>query len=208
MRTTQSPTAGTALERRILVVGDADWSAVVVATNPAELEESFGEQLEATLRSVRFDPTRPVGAFEGLGFTIEETAALAVSARTSHTLSLVATGADGPDAPLAPSLVIASSFTLTPVRDVEAFARERLARTRDLRRVEIVSSESRALDGLQAWEIVARCDHDGSGSPVAVFQTIAIDGRRYFVIHGVVGADAADDWIPRFRTVTSSFRRM
>ena len=84
---------------------------------------------------------------------------------------------------------------------------DRLARTPEVRSVSLLSSSPVEVDGMPGHEIVARCVGRGGEGGVVMFQTIALDGDRYYLVQGEADLADADRLIPEFREVASGLRR-
>ena len=198
--------AGTAFEKWLAVFGDDEHTVIVVATAPQPLPDGLGPALKRSVLSARWDPSLQISAFEGLPFRVTETASLKVAKRISNSVLLTEGGTDGPVAPADPLLVVATSLGEVQIDDIRAFARKRLSETAEL--VEVASLEGAllSLNGLSAYEITVDAADHKSGQLVTVYQLLAVEGERYFLIQGLVGRERAEEFLPQFREVARSLQ--
>jgi hypothetical protein len=198
---------GAELRRWILVFGRADASVVISASTPRVFADRLGETLRDTLLSAEWDPDRVIGPYEGLGFTVAEAGTLKISDRLPSMISFTRGGHRGALAPDEPLFLAGTSVAPDAVTDLEDFARRQLRATGELRDFELLSESSLELGGLPAHELVAAATDRKSGTPLRVYQTLVVDGRRYFLLQGLVGAAGAEEFVPQFREIAHSFHR-
>jgi len=183
--------------RSFLLLGDAESTSIVAATSPANGEV---DELARALASARRDADRAIPTFEGLGFEFDAGEWRAV--RTRQIVQLRPSADTGPGSPV----LIAGRARVGDVADLVAFSGRRLARTPGIDSIEIASQRSFELDGLPAVELVAQSlDH---GSRVTFCQTIALDGSRYFLMQGRVDSARSERYLPEFRKIVATFRRV
>ena len=199
----QERPGGGPVARRILVVGDAASTSILTATAPQDV---FPADLEAALRSARRDARREVAPFEGLGFELDETDALAVSARIAEVVHMRAPGTPVPPGPAQPQL-IAGRAELPAAAELASFARQRLSLTPGIDALDVVGNRSLEVDGLPGYELVARARDRRSRDRITLLQLIAVDESRYFLVQGRVASTQADRYLPEFRKVAASLRR-
>jgi hypothetical protein len=190
------------IERRILIIGNADSTSILTATAPSS---PFPSDLSEALRAAIRDDDRVIEPFAGLGFELDENETLAVSSRIAQVVHMTARdiAIPGPgDARLiagrAPHPVGAPLFEL---------AADRLALTPGVRRIEVVSDRQFEIAGLPAIELVARAEDLHSRDPITLLQVIALESGRYFIVQGRVASEQAERYLPEFREVAESFRR-
>jgi len=203
----QDSPAGIALRRWILVLGDAEGATVLVASTPVQHEDSVGPELVRSLHSAQRDPNLVIGPFDGLGFTVDETETFEIAGRDANVVSLRARDAGELSAPEVPQVIVGRAFTPGSA-DVERISDERLAQTPDLTGIAVTSRQAVEIDGMPAFELVADAVDDASQQAVTLFQTVAVDGSRYYLVQGRVGASAAERFVPEFRILAAGFRRV
>jgi hypothetical protein len=199
--------AGTVLHRSIVIFGRGDTTVMIAASTPQSLEESLGEVLRKTVIRAKWEPAMVLDPYDGLGFTASETESLKVSDRISNMISFTKGGHRGVVTPVEPLFIIGSSFNLVAVTDLGEFARQRLMETAEVQDFEVLSERALEVDGLPGYEFIAAAKDRATGTPLRVYQVIAVDGKRYFALQGLVGAEKADEFIPEFRSIADSFRR-
>jgi len=195
------------IRRWMLVFGAGGYSVVLTASTTKELSPSAGPVLEQILLGARWDSRviREISA--ELGFVITETEWLKVSDRLPQMVVLTREGHRDVLDPEEPLLLVGSSKAgATPI-DLAAFARTQLIEMPELRDSEIVSEGPAALGDMRGHEIVATAVDRDSGAPLDVYQVFASDGARYYLVQGLVGSDAAEEFMPQFREVAESFER-
>lgn len=198
---------GTTFRKWMVVFGDETSTLMLVATTPQALEAKHGDALQNSLLTARWDPDRVADFFEGLDFTIEESEELEITDRVSNMLLLTKPGAVGPVPPSDPLFVVGSSHSEVPIADIEAFARQRVVLTDEIEEIENISGNAIKVDGLPAYEIVADARDLETGTPLMVYQTVVLEGERYYIMQGLVGTEQADKYLPVFREIVESFRQ-
>ena len=202
----QTSSQGT-IRRWMLVFGAGDFSVVLTASTTKALSPSVGPVLEQILLGALWDP-RVIGEISAtLGFTVSETEVLKVSDRLPQMIVLTRAGHREVLEPEEPLLLVGSSKTAGEPVDLAAFARTQLAEMQELRDTRIVSEGPVALGDMTGHEIVAAAVDRDSGTAIDVYQAFASDGERYYLVQGLVGTAAADEFMPQFREVAASFER-
>jgi len=167
----------------------------------------MGATLRRTLLSAKWNPAEIFEPYAGLGFTLSEAGSLKISDRLPSMISFTRGGDRGALEPEDP-LLLAGSFTAPiDVTDLEGFARRRLDEIAELEAQKIVSTQALTLAGLPAHELVVEARDRRTGIPITVYQVLVIDGDRFFLIQGLVGAEKAEEFMPQFREIAYSFRR-
>jgi hypothetical protein len=179
-------------------------TVMVVAAYP----EVFAEKMSAVLRravlSAAWSPDLVVDSFEGLQFRLREGRTLKIASRMSNALMLTRGGVTGPLPPTEPLLVVASSLSEVEIGDIEAFAKARLMQIVQVKEITGVEGRKTVAGGRPAYEIRAAARDLKTGAPLVVYQLVAGMGRQYYLVQGLVGAAAADEYMPEFREIGSS----
>jgi len=202
----QTSTHGT-IRRWMLGFGAGDHSVVLTASTTKELSQSVGPVLETILLGAVWDPRTASELFTELGFTVSETELLKVSERLPGMIVLTRGGHREVLEPEEPLLLAGSSKAAGGPIDLAAFARTQLLEMPELRDARIVSEGPVALGDMTGHEIVATAADRDSGAAIDVYQAFASDGVRYYLVQGLVGTSAADEYMPQFREVAASFER-
>jgi hypothetical protein len=195
------------LRRWVAVFGSGDRGVLITASTLADLEGPMDEVLEGVLLTAEWDPDAVIDPYLELGFWVGETASLKISDRLPTMIAFTRDGRRGAIESDEPLLLAGSSVTLEPPSDLERFGERLLMATKEVEGAQILTSRSLELDGLRAYEVTAAGNDRDTGAPLRVHQTVIVDGDRYYLIQGLVGVDAADEFMPQFRQVSESFRR-
>jgi hypothetical protein len=199
--------AGADLHRWILVFGSEEGSVMIGASTTGSQEDRLGATLRRTLVSAKWNPDEILDPYARLGFTLAEAGSLKISDRLPSMISFTRGGHRGALAPDEPLLLAGSSFARLAVTDLEAFARQRLDEVAELADLELLSEQALTLGGLPAHELVVAAEDRKTGEPLTVYQALVVDGKRFFLVQGLVGAENAEEFIPQFREIAHSFRR-
>jgi hypothetical protein len=191
----------------ILVAGEGEAATIVVATFRADTAEELSEPMRTAVLSASIGATGPKDVFEGLLFRIEPGGKLKISARMGNTLMLNESGTSAPIAPDAPLYVIGNSMGAAEVGDLAKFAQARAAKTAQLTDLRNVKGQAVELDGMQAYELLADATDRKSGKAMRLYQVIAPSEGGYFIAQGLVGSARAEEFLPEFRGITSTFKR-
>ncbi len=202
----QSSSRGT-IRRWMLVFGAGDYSVVLTASTTKELSPSVGPALEQILLGALWDPRVITEISTELGFIISETELLKVSDRLPQMIVLTQGGHREVLDPEEPLLLVGSTKAAGKPVDLAAFARTQLVEMPELSDARIVSEGPIALGDMGGHEIVATAVDRESGTAIDVYQAFASDGARYYLVQGLVGTAAADEFMPQFREVAASFER-
>ena len=200
VRGTQSAN-GETYTKWILVTGDDAGLFLVTGIIPRELSRDDGPALVDAMRSLTWGDDAPTNLFEGLGFTLDVPADLPDHRRLGASL-LLADGI-GPDRGGAP-VFIAALGSESLEGSLASVTEARLRQTATLEGLGPVQGRPLEVDGRRGYEVVAQ-GRDGSG-PVTAYLVLVPADVGYVVFQGIVGADRADEWVPRFRDVTRSVR--
>ena len=200
--------SGIEFEKWMLALGERNRTLLVVGTFPKELGDSLREPIRSALLSVRWSPRIEAPRTQGLPFAVSETAELKISQRVSSRLLLTKQGAKVTLDPADPLIVVGTAFNDIAITDVENFARDRVQRTSEISGVSGIEGESLRVDGLAAYELRADARDQKTGAPLRVYQLLVADGTRYFLAQGRVGAAQGDRFLPQFRQVGRSLRRV
>lgn len=199
---------GVEYEKWMLALGERNRTLLVVGTFPKELGDSLREPIRSALLSVRWSPKVEPPRTQGLPFSVSETADLRISQRVANRLVLTREGANVSVDPADALIVVGTSSSDIAITDVENFARDRVQRTSEIAGVSGVEGETLRIDGLTAYELRADARDQRTGAPLRVYQLVVADGKRYFLAQGRVGAAQADRFLPQFRQIGRSLRRV
>ena len=201
--------SGNPFRKWLLVLGDDANTVSLIATVPAQNEAAIRDGLMACLLNARWDPTRTLDLFEGLGFRVRETEALRVSDRVSGMVFFTRPQDGAPPRPGEPVFIVGAWTAKKDVTDLSALARRNVQRIAEVKEVSFVSEKPLVLDGVAGVETVADAHDFESGAPLVVYQAIAVEEpRQVFMMQGLVGVEGAERYLPEFRAVAASFERV
>lgn len=144
--------------------------------------------------------------FDGLDFRIQETKLLKIAGRVWNMLLLSYDGSIAPQSPDAPVMTIQPFVMDVTIRDLEAFATQRLTQIDAQQNLQVqdMSGEPIEVQGAPGYEITALGTAPDAGIPVVLYQAIVLHEESYYVVQGFVGADLADVYVPEFKKITRS----
>lgn len=198
---------GITFEKWMLVFGTAEQSVMLLGTFPQQTGESLRAPIRRSLLSAQWDLESAAGRAADLPFHVEETSMLKIASRLMNTLMLTKGGVEGPVSAEDPLLVVGASISDVDLSDLDAFSRQRLSQTAQVKQLENIQGGVTTVGGLPAYELTADAQDARTGVPIRIYQLIAADGARYFLVQGLVGQVTAPTFMPQFRDVARSLRR-
>ena len=193
---------GVTFRKWILLLGDDRASVLLTATTPLDLESVHQRALVETLRTATWSPEDR--AAPGLRFRVREVAPLRIVSSAPNAVVLTDPGHDA-TATVAPLVAVGSSLSHVQIRDLAAFARQRLEQTASIDEIEVESERGRSLDGLAGHEIRAVARDVATKRSVVVTQLLATDGRRYYLLQGIADAEDGASFAALLEEVIGSF---
>ncbi|HEX7242376.1 MAG TPA: hypothetical protein VF263_18960 [Longimicrobiaceae bacterium] len=194
--------------RSTLYLSDRQGSHMILATYPAALADSLGGLVRRAILSARVvDGSRD--PFEGLSYRLDPGDSLKPLPRiTDDLLMLRPGGAAVPPEPGGPSYLVWTGTSPVGVDSLKLYAGLVVRRISSVENLRNLRESVLRVDGLDAYEIVADATDRKSGTPVKVYQVMALEGRKLYLLQGLVGAGRAAEYLPEFRRLTGSFRRV
>lgn len=199
---------GATIRRWFVAFGRLDVAVMFAASTPVQGSAAIGPVLEATMKTARWDPAFALASYDGLGFTVVESESLKVSERLPQMIAFTRAGHQGALDPSDPLFLAGSSKTARAVTDLAAFSRRHLAEMPELADLRIRTEKPVQVGGIAGFEITAKAKDRASGVELEVYQVIATAGVRTFVLQGFVGEADAKEFMPQFREVAFSLRRV
>jgi hypothetical protein len=194
---------GATFEKWMAVFGNSSATVLVVATYPQTLASELRTTMRSAALSATWNPDAKVDLFDGLSFRIRESEHLKIKSRLQNTL-LLAPPEHSSGSPAEPFVVVGSSHSPVQVDDLEGFARRRLVQTAKIANLRDIEGASAEAAGLPAYELTARASDPESGESLAVYQLVLVSGSSYYLVQGMVGESAFDDYLKEFREVARS----
>ena len=164
--------------------------------------------LEAALFSAELRPDGGIYPFGELGFELADNAGLRLDRRTANMLMYV--GDEAPVEGFIPRpLFVVGPGSYRGTDNLEAAAETIMAAMRTIIDLEIQSMEPIHIDGLDGYEGIGRARDRQSHREVSVYQTVLFDaGQRYWTSAGLCPLTLQEKYVPRFKQMAASFRRL
>lgn len=196
---------GAEWDKWALVFGEASRTHILTATFPSVQRKRWTEPVKAALLSTRL---KVGGAAEEPSFGLTVSPKLKPAAAISGMLTYTRDGMVPAKSPEDPFVVVGPSLSKTPVLDTRQFSEQRLRATEQTRITGVLSHEPVTIDELEGYESVADATDAKSGTPIVLYQVLLFDADRYFILQGLVGAKLREEYLPEFKAMARSFKRM
>ena len=199
---------GMEFEKLILIFGDSDRTALVVASYPTEVASQMRASMRKSLLSATWVNAQEGINLQGLPFSIEESENFSIYQRFSDALLLTKDGAAPPLPQEAPFIVVAPSIVEINEGDVAELALSTLQTSKDHEDYDILVEEALEVADLPAYEIQCQAVHAKTGKSVSLYQLMIFDrsGKRYFRILAQTAPAELAQWLPQLRQVGRSLR--
>jgi hypothetical protein len=199
--------AGTAFLKWMLVTGDQQTTLMIVGTFPKAVEERIGSAIRGSVLGVSWPSGASIDQFEGLPFRVTPSPKLKVAGRMANMLILTESGRMGLLGPTEALYVVGSSVSEGRIADLRAFSEARAKQTAEVKDIRNFDGHTLKVGELAAYELLADAKDMKTGTPIRLYQVVALDGSGYIMMQGLVGAARAAALLPEFRRVTASFRK-
>jgi len=198
--------AGKKFKKVACFFGDQITTTVVTGTMPENGSSSLFDSIRQAVKSARYDPhARLSGLEEGLPFTIADSKKFKKATRLQNTLLFTTTGKVTPGKDNGPLFIVGQSVNEGPIENHEAFARERLERTKQVKNIIIDKQRSIKQSGLDGEEFLASGVDAEDGVPTYIFHTILFDNDGYFIFQGLCPAAERAVFEPEYQKLVQSF---
>lgn len=191
----------------ILAFGDETKTIMVTATYPQSEEAKLADELKAVVLGTRFDNTPPPAPGADLGFAITASSKLKPTRSIGKILLYTKDGVTPAKSPEDPIFIAAPSVAKVPIDNKRQFAMNRLFQTVNTKVGSVTSNSEITVDGLDGYEILADAENADNGTPLRIYQVVLYEDGSYILMQGLVGADAADEYLPEFRRMAHSLSR-
>jgi hypothetical protein len=194
----------------VLVTGSERESVMVTATFPKTAEKRLSEPLRRSVMSTRFDKTTVASKSktEGLTYTLSEQHEDLKQAQKVFNALLYSKGGVLPSPSVDdPVFVVAPSIVEHVILEPDDFARKRIRKTDNVTDIQIEHEKDLTIDGLTGYEIVAKASDLTSRKPMLVYQVMLFEEGTYYLMQGLVGAEAGPKYLPSFKALAESFQR-
>lgn len=199
--------AGTEFLKWMLLAPQGSESVLVVGTFPRTAPAPFAAQVRDAVLSASLKAGGKANVLEALPFGVDEGSRLKVARRMGNMLLLNGSGTMSRAAVGDPFYLVGMSVSSVAVGDLQCFSEQRARQSVEMSNLRGLSGRRVQVDGLDGYELVGDASDLRSGLPLKFYQVIAPDGAGYFVFQGLVGSDAASEYLTEFRRLPESFRR-
>lgn len=197
---------GMEFEKWVYAFGDAHETVLVTATFPREATAKFSAKLKATVVGARWDRSRAVDPFSDLRFRLTAQPPLQFARRFGNMLLFTEGGRFPQPSPTA--ALFGAGYALADVASVskKVFSLKRLAQ-QPVRDQTVLSTQAVTMGGLSGFESTATGFDARTKAPVALYQVVLFEGRTYFLMFGLTGAERASHDVPVFRATARTLQR-
>lgn len=197
---------GMVFKKWIAVCGDDKRSLMLNAVFPEQFEEHLSPLMKTALLGAQWDPTLEVDPFAPLPWTLKAPQGLRFAGNLGTTLSYTEDGEMvQKERPKSATFMVSPSMGEVKVSDPKTFAEARVRSLPFGKSLVVESSSAFALEGVTAWEIVAKA-RKSPDVEIAVHQVLVVGDGEYLLFVGQCGLESRDTWLPRFRASVSSWK--
>jgi hypothetical protein len=197
---------GTKFSKWIFTFGDETETKIIIATFPQAKADKLSPILKSVLLTAKNDASVPPALGSDLSFNISANK-LKLTRSIEKTLMYTKDGAIPAKSPEDPLFIVAPSLSELAIVDKKEFATQRLSQTKSIQINSITSTAPIAIDGFDAYEIVADAKDLTSGTPITIYQVMIFDEPSYILIQGFVGTKVVSEYLPEFKAMTESFKK-
>ncbi len=193
----------------ILMFGNDEDSVMVMGHYPLSQSGDLREAMKAAVLSARWETDMQEDSWEGLSFRITETDNLKVASRTRDGVILTTSGLTdeeiGPEKPL---YLISEVATSGRRPDLEKVAKTRSKTATESNTLENISGQPLKIGGLDAYELTADVITKDGSNIGRLYRAAVSDDEMVFVLQGFVGPSNAEAYLPEFRQIAHSLKRV
>jgi hypothetical protein len=206
---TERPMQGRVYHKWMLHVGDGRGVFRVSGVYDVAMESEMSAVLKDAVLSARRSGSAEAAVAEVPDFTVKPEKPLKLAKKEKSGQRIYAEDGRYPMSSVTDLLLIAAPSASTgTVPDRKKFAISRIKDARSVKSVKVDKSKKLRIDGLEAWEILATADHDGTGVELLLFETIVFDEVQYYIFIGYAGEDRRSEALKVFRKTVKSFERV
>jgi hypothetical protein len=203
----EQPAGGQLFLKWSLAFGDDRKTTLVTATAPKAQDRELAARLKAAVLSTRLDRHAPPDPGTDLPFTVAASPKLKLTPAISKTLAYTKDGVIPTESPKDPLFLAAPALGKVVAEDKRQYAERRLRQTAVTKGLALKSTHAINIDGLDGYESLAEAEDAESGAPLIVYQVILFDEGSYILMHGLVGTELRDEYLPEFKAMARSFQR-
>ena len=202
--TKQDDSDGT-IHKWLLLFGNDQSTVIVSAAVPELLEPAVSKTLEQCMMSVKWDLTKELDPYDGLGFSLRKSEMFEIRGRRPGGILL--TRKDAPDqlTPAEPILVVYSA-TEAAVAPIAIFAKNELTQNSQFTDFSNLVERELTVNGLKGHEIIADAKEPDLDVAVRIILVAVRTPDQDMVIEGIVAPDSWEKYISEFHGLAESFR--
>jgi len=190
-----------------LLFGSDQQTAVITATFLKERTAEYSAAMKAAVLSARLDDSGSADPLADLDFTVMCSPKLRFAATMSRGAFYTQDGIMRQQSPENPLFLVGPALNKVTVFDYQDYAERRIKQTAETINVLIRSTSPVTIDGLTGFESIADAEDRKSGTPLVVYQVMLFPPDSYVVMQGLVGAEKAEEFLPEFKGMATSFKR-
>jgi hypothetical protein len=191
----------------LVAYGDEGQTTMIASMCPTDIDPKMAERLrKVVVNAKRIEAARPTTPAE-LGFALTPSEKLAPAPTTAKQLLFTKDGTFPKGSPADPVFVAGPSLERVAVEDQQQFALMRALQSQHTTVGVVESHEPVTIDGLSGFELIAPATDAESGTPLVLYQVMLFQEGKYYLMQGLVGAEARDTYLPEFKAMARSFKR-
>ena len=188
--------------------GDEKTSYIINGAFPSELQETLSETMKQSVLSARIT-TKQGGLGSALKFKVSSVGDMKISSEFANSLILSKGGKFPSKKPDDPRMVIAPSISYKmAIKDRKAFALSSFNRRPIFKDTKAQQTSSVRINGLPGFETVGTGIRTSSGKKYFLYQVVVFEKYDYYVMIGTVNVGLKSNYLPIFRKIARSFRRI
>lgn len=194
----------------ILVFGNEKETVMITATLPEQVADQLSAAAKKSLLTTRWDTAAKVDFFEGLTFRVKELGGLKIANKVGNTIIMTNNGVFPQRDLRDPVVVVGASLTesFTKPGDTMAYARARLAQTKELRESTVTAETAITINGMEAIVLEVDAKEKESGQDLYVLHGLIFAPKGYYIFQGFVERAQKDTYASDFAAILMSFRQL
>jgi hypothetical protein len=197
---------GSEFQRQTLLFGDQISTISIVASYPKLLSDPLADNIKQSLLSSRWLRSKQQQIFQGLPFIANPSELLQPVKRSSNSIVFIDKTPYDNSKTVTPLLVLSSVTSEQDIRDIDDFPVQQLKQQDAVQALEIVSQTEFKIDGIRAYQIIARAVDKKTTLPIFIYQAIAMQGKRYLLVQGRASQNQQAQFLGVFKQVTNSIK--
>jgi hypothetical protein len=101
-------------------------------------------------------------------------------------------------------MIVGSAYREFPIDDVEEFTKDRIMQTDHVEDIGDIEGEAVTIEGSPGYELIATAKDSQTGIPMMLYLLVVARDDTYYLAQGLVGAEAAEKYMPEFLVIARS----